>query len=63
MPRRHRTPICKCGWAAVNYLEEFDACYCPLCGEWIDPICNDSDCIFCINRPEKPLLEWYIKGD
>jgi len=58
---KHRTPTCKCGWAAVNYSIEFDAHYCPLCGEWVDHVCADPDCAFCKDRPEKPLREWYTK--
>ena len=30
-----------------------DARYCVLCGEWLDPRCNDASCRYCANRPEK----------
>ena len=54
-----KNPICKCGWQAVNYSKEYDAWYCPLCGEWIENKCTNNDCYFCKNRPEKPSEEWY----
>jgi len=55
-----RKPVCKCGWAAVNYHKEYDAWYCPLCQEWLEENCGDPECEFCKDRPKKPLKEWYI---
>lgn len=59
--RKHRRPTCQCGWSAVNYSEKYDAYYCPLCCEWVDNKCADPGCVFCVNRPSRPMEEWYIK--
>lgn len=38
-----------------TYNEEFDAYYCAGCDKWIEPMCNDEYCEFCVSRPDKPL--------
>ena len=39
----------------IAYSEEYDAYYYTQKNEWIDSRCNDRDCHFCNNRPDKPL--------
>ena len=29
--------------------------FCPGCNEWLDRHCEDSDCLYCEARPERPL--------
>ena len=33
-----------------------DAYYCTGCGEWVEAVCGDSDCGFCKDRPDKPII-------
>ena len=33
--------------------EKHDSYFCPRCEEWIEDKCDDSDCEFCSNRPDK----------
>ncbi|WML48750.1 hypothetical protein RCG23_00990 [Neobacillus sp. PS3-34] len=44
----------KCSTSLV-YYEDFDAYFCPKCNLWTEAACDDPDCIYCPNRPEKPL--------
>ncbi|MBD8026958.1 hypothetical protein H9636_09855 [Ureibacillus sp. Re31] len=37
------------------YYEDYDAYICPKCNRWTETKCSDSNCNYCINRPEKPL--------
>lgn len=37
-----------------NYSKEYDCFYCQSCNEWLEDICNNSDCEFCKNRPLTP---------
>jgi hypothetical protein len=48
--KRH---LCKCGHPRV-YSYAYDAFYCPECDEWLEPVCELHDCIFCLNRRTKP---------
>ena len=48
MERKH-----KCG-ASLAYNEKHDADYCPECDEWVSGQCEDPECEFCRDRPEKP---------
>ena len=42
-----------CG-SEVQYNSEYDAYYCELCNQWLEKTCDDPECDYCINRPEKP---------
>ena len=33
--------------------EEYDAYYCVDCGEWQESKCEDPECEFCSDRPER----------
>lgn len=33
--------------------EEYDAYYCPKCGTWLEPRCEDPECEMCGDRPPK----------
>lgn len=37
-----------------KYMKMFDAYYCDLCDEWLETICVDPECVYCIHRPNKP---------
>lgn len=39
-----------------SYAEDFDSWYCQTCNEWLEDICNNSDCEFCKNRPLTPKV-------
>jgi hypothetical protein len=41
-----------------KYLEYFDSFYCPDCDNWLEPICEDKECRYCSDRPEKPSLQF-----
>ncbi|WP_027410580.1 hypothetical protein [Anoxybacteroides tepidamans] len=43
-----------CGSEIILY-EFFDSEFCPDCNEWLSHCCGDPDCMFCKERPEKPL--------
>ena len=38
----------------IAYSMDYDAYYCPKCNEWLEAKCGQKDCIYCINRPDKP---------
>ncbi|XRG80755.1 hypothetical protein V5E38_10825 [Rossellomorea sp. GAMAL-10_SWC] len=44
--------ICKHNLA---YYEDFDAYFCPKCNNWTESKCNDPECDYCPNGPDKPL--------
>jgi hypothetical protein len=46
----------KCGYEK-SYSTQFDAYYCAKCNEWCEKTCSDVTCMFCSNRPEKPIKE------
>lgn len=43
-----------CGTNIV-YYEKYDSEFCPKCNIWIANLCSDKNCVYCKNRPEKPL--------
>lgn len=44
---------CECG-TQQKYDENYDAVYCPACKVWLEKVCQDKDCEFCVGRPERP---------
>jgi hypothetical protein len=36
------------------YCEEHDAHYDPARDEWLESPCDDPQCCFCVDRPERP---------
>ena len=47
--------ICtKCG-NKLDYNKDYDSEYCSKCNEWRIKTCDDPNCKFCCNRPEKPI--------
>jgi hypothetical protein len=38
-----------------EYSEEYDAFFDPVKNEWLEDKCDDPECHYCPNRPEKPL--------
>lgn len=38
-----------------NCSTGYDSFYCVDCNEWLDKKCHDATCMFCAERPEKPL--------
>ncbi|MBB4826321.1 hypothetical protein HNO89_003580 [Sporosarcina luteola] len=39
------------------YYDDFDTYFCPKCNNWLESKCNDPNCKYCCNRPEKPLSQ------
>ena len=39
------------------YSEQYDAYYDEETNEWIEDKCDDANCEFCMNRPERPMKE------
>jgi hypothetical protein len=46
----------KCGDEGT-YSDAVDAYYCARCNEWCEPRCDDPECWYCADRPEKPIQE------
>ncbi len=38
-----------------KYNDKYDAFYCEKCNQWAEKKCRDVNCIFCPDRPEKPV--------
>lgn len=38
-----------------HYSEQYDAHYNPKTNEWIEKKCTDTECVYCKDRPERPL--------
>ena len=47
-------PKCSCG-GTINYSRKYNTHYCEKCNSWLEETCEDPDCEFCVNRPERPL--------
>ncbi|MDD4564211.1 MAG: hypothetical protein PHE79_01800 [Eubacteriales bacterium] len=46
---------CKvCNQNLILY-KKYDALFCPECNQWAESKCSDPDCVYCRNRPDKPL--------
>ena len=39
----------------LDYSEPHDADYCAHCNDWREENCEDPECEYCKDRPEKPL--------
>ena len=40
-----------------SYSERHDCIYCRTCNEWLESACDDPECEYCKDRPEKPNEE------
>jgi hypothetical protein len=40
-----------------KYSEKYDAYYDPNTGEWLDDVCDDPECEYCVGRPENAKEE------
>ena len=47
-----RCEICQ---SAIIYYDKYDENFCAKCNTWYGPKCGDPGCIYCSNRPTKPL--------
>ncbi len=45
---------CPHGVEDLKFSEIHDCNFCPLCDVWTETACNDEECFFCRERPEKP---------
>jgi hypothetical protein len=51
------TPKCpKCNNLGIHN-ETFDAYMCLECNLWLEPTCDDNDCVYCRKRPETPTKD------
>ncbi len=39
------------------YHDIYDAYFCLSENKWIEGVCNDTDCEYCISRPVKPFVK------
>lgn len=39
---------------SVILIEKYDSYACLECNIWLGPRCDDENCIFCSDRPERP---------
>ena len=46
---------CKECDTSLEYNQEYDSHYCPVCNIWAEETCDDKHCKFCKDRPEKPM--------
>lgn len=37
------------------YNDKYDAFFCPQCNIWTEECCSDATCMYCKERPAKPL--------
>lgn len=44
---------CSCG-NKPDYDFDHDAFFCKVCDVWLDEKCDDVNCEYCKDRPEKP---------
>ena len=56
MSSKKHVPECKNCQSKDNAVrdDQYDAYHCTKCKVWIEKQCSDTDCGFCVNRPEKP---------
>jgi hypothetical protein len=50
----------KCNEKGITYTcyhEGYDSYYCGICGEWLEPECDEPDCDHCLGRPQKANLD------
>jgi hypothetical protein len=47
-------PCSICG-ASQIYHDDYDAYFCPTCNAWLESRCGDASCLYCRQRPERPL--------
>lgn len=49
---RHRCEHCG---STLHFNLAFDTHFCAVCNVWCNPVCDKPDCLFCKDRPEKPV--------
>ena len=47
---------CDCN-SKKKFSDQYDAYYCASCNEWMESKCDDPECEYCNNRPDKPVNE------
>ena len=52
-------PLHKCTQCDKVRLHSYryDAYYCEICLIWLSDKCDNKECIFCSDRPEKPVFQ------
>ena len=50
----YSSPYCPTCKSEKSYSARYDAYYCELCNKWLEVACNDPNCEYCAERPEKP---------
>lgn len=50
---KYRKKCSSCGSVKYKYSEQYDAYYCPQCGNWKESMCMTRNCEFCKNRPDR----------
>jgi len=53
----HVSEFCPFCGSASEYNMDYDSYYCADCNIWLETLCGSEDCMFCKNRPERPLLK------
>ena len=49
---------CDCN-SKKKFSDQYDAYYCASCNEWMESKCDDPECEYCPNRPEKPVDKYF----
>jgi hypothetical protein len=47
--------VCMSCGERLLYHEELDSQFCAQCNAWVSGKCSEPECIYCANRPERPL--------
>ena len=55
-PKGNLNNICEKCKVPSERDEHFDSYYCPVCYEWLEKRCDNPDCEFCFDRPEKAII-------
>lgn len=40
----------------LKYSYEWDTYYCQRCNEWKETPCPEPNCMYCMDRPKKPIF-------
>lgn len=50
--KKQQCPACQ---SPIIYDDSFDSYFCAICNEWQEETCDDPNCHYCVQRPERPL--------
>jgi len=51
----HYCDIC---YRRLKYNRDYDSYFCSRCNQFKERKCNDPECVYCPERPDRPIKEW-----